>query len=367
MNTFVMNPALTIKLGPEDPAARVHRVPLQHPRQHPQLLPHRQHPRPDGTPYGTLIDGRPGTARVLTTPNQRDFRFEGPGHLPQGTHLRPHLPDRPPFSENLQWWGGYSAEDINVRDRSFNIALRNANDASIPLRVRTDPRFLALLRPSAGTAQPQVLDIRPNNITNSARTVRPTWKSELYFAFDTGPVKHRMITGISYGPLTLRQQRPESEFLLRQHRQRQRPRHPRLGGSAQRRHPHPLPRPARLHLGQALGLRAINQYPQGRRPRSAPAPPTSPRTSGTAISTPTSRAASSGTASRPSSASSTPATTAAASSMTPAAITSGTAPRPPAAAPPSTASAAPSRCATPRRASPSSGCPSTGCASTPTR
>ena len=157
---------------------------------------------PSGVPYGTLIDGRPGTARVLTTPNQRDFRFEGPDTFrKERTYVRTYRLDHR-FSDNFQWWGGYSAEDINVRDRSFNISLRNANDASIPLRVRTDPRFLAMLRPSSGTAQPQILDIRPNNITNSSRTVRPTWKSEIYAAFDTWVVKHRMITGISYGPLT---------------------------------------------------------------------------------------------------------------------------------------------------------------------
>jgi hypothetical protein len=69
-----------------------------------------------------------------------------------------------------------------------------------------------MLRPSAGTAQPQILDIRPNNITNSARTVRPTWKSELYAAFDTGPIKHRLITGISYGQLRSGNNAPNQNF-----------------------------------------------------------------------------------------------------------------------------------------------------------
>ncbi len=201
-NTFVMNPALTMKLGPRTSilAAIESRFNTRDNIRNFFLTDNTL--APDGTPYGTSIAGRPGNARVLTTPNQRDFRFEGPDTFRQErTYVRTYRLDHR-FSDNLQWWGGYSAEDINVRDRSFNIALRNANDASIPLRVRTDPRFLALLRPSAGTAQPQVLDIRPNNITNSSRTVRPTWKSEIYTAFDTWSVKHRLITGISYGPLT---------------------------------------------------------------------------------------------------------------------------------------------------------------------
>ena len=202
MDTFVMNPALTMKLGPNTSllASIESRFNTRDNIRNFFLTDNTL--APDSTPYGILIAGRPGTARVLTTPNQRDFRFEGPDTFrKERTYVATYRLDHR-FSDNLQWWGGYSAEDINVRDRSFNIALRNANDASIPLRVRTDPRFLALLRPSAGTAQPQVLDIRPNNITNSARTVRPTWKSELYFAFNTWAVKHRMITGISYGPLS---------------------------------------------------------------------------------------------------------------------------------------------------------------------
>ncbi|MBI5689137.1 MAG: TonB-dependent receptor plug domain-containing protein [Verrucomicrobia bacterium] len=201
MDTFVMNPALTLRVGPQTSllASIESRFNTRDNIRNFFLTDNAL--APDGTPYGTLIAGRPGTARVFTTPNQRDFRFEGPDTFrKERTYVATYRLDHR-FSDRLQWWAGYSAENINVRDRSFSIALRNANDASIPLRVRTDPRFLALLRPSFGTAQPQVLDIRPNNITNSARTVRPTWKSELYAAFDTWTVKHRLITGISYGPL----------------------------------------------------------------------------------------------------------------------------------------------------------------------
>jgi hypothetical protein len=211
-NTFVMNPAVTVKLGPKTSVlASVE-----------SRFNTRDNIRgffltdntldPSGNPYGSLIAGRPGTARVFTTPNQRDFRFEGPDTFrKERAYINTYRIDHR-FSDDLQWWGGYSAEDINVRDRSFSIALRNANDGSIPLKIRTDPRFTSLLRPSFGTAQPQVLDIRPNNITNSSRTVRPTWKSELYYAFKTGPVQHRLITGISYGPLRSGNNAPNQNF-----------------------------------------------------------------------------------------------------------------------------------------------------------
>jgi len=201
-NTLHLNPAFTFKLGPKTSLLTSLEARYNTRDNIRNFFLTDNALAPSGIPYGTLIDGRPGTARVLTTPNQRDFRFEGPDTFrKERTYVRTYRLDHR-FSDNFQWWGGYSAEDINVRDRSFNISLRNANDASIPLRVRTDPRFLAMLRPSSGTAQPQILDIRPNNITNSSRTVRPTWKSEIYAAFDTWVVKHRMITGISYGPLT---------------------------------------------------------------------------------------------------------------------------------------------------------------------
>ncbi len=203
MNTFVMNPTLTFKLGPKTTllAAVESRFNTRDNFFGSFFLTDNA-VAPGGTPYGTLIEGRPGTNRVLTTPNQRDFRLEGPDTFRQErTYVHTYRLDHR-FTDRIQWWGGYNAEDINVRQRSFNISLRNANDSSIPLSVRNDPRFLALLRPASGTAQPQVLDIRPNNIVNSARTVRPTWKTELYFAFDTWAVNHRLITGISYGPLT---------------------------------------------------------------------------------------------------------------------------------------------------------------------
>ena len=211
-NTFVMNPTVTVKLGPKTSvlASVESRFNTRDNIRGFFLTDNTLDPA--GNPYGSLIAGRPGTARVLTTPSQRDFRFEGPDTFrKERAYINTYRIDHR-FSEDLQWWGGYSAEDINVRDRSFAIALRNANDASIPLKIRTDPRFTSLLRPSFGTAQPQVLDIRPNNITNSSRTVRPTWKSELYYAFKTGPVQHRLITGISYGPLRSGNNAPNQNF-----------------------------------------------------------------------------------------------------------------------------------------------------------
>ncbi|MBC7367827.1 MAG: TonB-dependent receptor plug domain-containing protein [Undibacterium sp.] len=211
-DTFVMNPTLTVKLGPKTTvlASVESRFNTRDNIRGFFLTDNTLDPA--GNPYGSFIAGRPGTNRVLTTPSQRDFRFDGPDTFrKERSYINTYRIDHR-FTDNLQWWGGYSAEDINVRERSFNVSLRNANDASIPFKIRTDPRFLALLRPSAGIAQPQILDIRPNNITNAARTVRPTWKSELYYAFKTGPVQHRLVTGVSYGPLRSGNNAPNRNF-----------------------------------------------------------------------------------------------------------------------------------------------------------
>ena len=211
-DTFVMNPTLTVKLGPKTTvlASVESRFNTRDNIRGFFLTDNTLDPA--GNPYGSLIAGRPGTNRILTTPSQRDFRFDGPDTFrKERSYINTYRIDHR-FTEDLQWWGGYSAEDINVRERSFNVSLRNANDSSIPLKIRTDPRFTGLLRPSNGTNQPQILDIRPNNITNSSRTVRPTWKSELYYAFKTGPVQHRLITGISYGPLRSGNNAPNQNF-----------------------------------------------------------------------------------------------------------------------------------------------------------
>ena len=211
-STFVMNPTLTLRLTPKTSllASIESRFAFRDNIRGFFLTDNTQ--APDGSYYGTFIDGRPGTNRVLTTPSQRDFRFDGPDtYRYERTYVTTYRIDHR-FSENLQWWGGFSSEDINVREHSYTIALRNANDSSIPLKVRTDPRFLGMLRPSLGTAQSQILDVRPNNEINSARTVRPTWKSELYWAFDVGPVSNRLITGISYGQLRSGNNAPNTNY-----------------------------------------------------------------------------------------------------------------------------------------------------------
>lgn len=168
---------------------------------------------PDGSFYGINIPGRASTNRIINSPDVKTFRFEGPDTLRSERSMVRTLRVDHAFTDDLQLWAGYNHEIQHHRERSFNLAIRNANDASIPLKIRNDPRFLALLRPAIAGSQPQVMDIRPNNILNDFVTVRPTFKSELYYAFKTGPVSHRFVAGISYGVTKQGNYAPTTNFL----------------------------------------------------------------------------------------------------------------------------------------------------------
>ena len=155
---------------------------------------------PNGTPYGVLIPGRqPNGQRVLATPNQQDFRWDGPDTYRDNRYQVQTYRIDHAFTDNLQFWVGWNYADSHVKNRDFSITLRNANDSSIPLSIRSNPQFIALERPAFGTAQPQVLDIRPNTIQPDLVTTYPTIKSELFTKFDLGPVENRLILGGSQG------------------------------------------------------------------------------------------------------------------------------------------------------------------------
>ncbi len=159
---------------------------------------------PNGDFYGIFYEGRnTGTNRVLATPDQRLFSFQGPDiYRKQRAHATVVRLDHA-FTDDLQAWIGYSSQDYHVSERTWNIALRNWNANEIPLKVRTDPRFQALMRPAFAGQTPQVMDIRPNNETPDSVGRFPNIKSEIYYSFSTGPVKHTVIGGIEYGDLKI--------------------------------------------------------------------------------------------------------------------------------------------------------------------
>ncbi|MDP3070355.1 MAG: TonB-dependent receptor plug domain-containing protein [Opitutaceae bacterium] len=211
-DNFVFNPALTVQLGPKTTLLLSNESRFNTRASIRGFFLTDNNRAPDGSFYGTIIPGRAGTNRVLTTPNQRDFRFEGPDTYRRQRDYIPTIRIDHVFTRDLQAWIGYNYELSHVKSRDWNIALRNANDASIPLSIRTNPRFLALLRPTFNNAQPQVLDIRPNNIQNDFVTTRPTFKAELYYGFSTGPVQHRLVSGASYGCTTQGTYAPNTNF-----------------------------------------------------------------------------------------------------------------------------------------------------------
>ncbi len=162
--------------------------------------------------YGYVVEGRSATNnnnRALVTPDQKNFRFDGPGTYSKQHQYGQILRVDHAFSRDFQIWAGYNLESRHIKDRGYTIALRNWNDTTnVPTAIRTDPRFLALLRgpavvPNAqGVITPdashQVLEIRPNNVSNDSINFRPMWKSEIYYKFDVASTSHRLITGATW-------------------------------------------------------------------------------------------------------------------------------------------------------------------------
>ena len=160
--------------------------------------------------YGYTIPGRSNTNqgnRVLVTPDLKNFRFDGPGTYSKQHNYGHTLRIDHAFSRDFQVWAGYNMEMKRVKSRGYTIAVRNWNDnTNVPVSIRTDPRFIALLRgPSvdpAGSITPdanhQVMEIRPNNIQNDGFNFRPMWKAEVYYHLEVLKTDHRIIAGATW-------------------------------------------------------------------------------------------------------------------------------------------------------------------------
>ena len=162
--------------------------------------------------YGYVVEGRSATNnnnRVLLMPDQKNFRFDGPGTYSKQHQYGQTLRIDHAFTRDFQVWAGYNMESRHIKDRGYTIALRNWNDnTNVPVSIRTNPQFMALLRgpaivPNAvGVITPDanhhVLEIRPNNVSNDSINFRPMWKSEIYYKFDVASTSHRLITGATW-------------------------------------------------------------------------------------------------------------------------------------------------------------------------
>jgi len=226
---------------------------------------------PNGSFYGTLIPGKnPVGQRYLTTPNQEDFRWDGPDTYSKRRYRVSTIRLDEAFTPDLQAWIGYNYAISNVKQRSFNITLRNANDSAIPLSIRTNPQFLALLRPAFGSAQPQVLDYQPASQNNDVATVYPTVKGELFYRFTAWKVENRFVFGASEECTRQGQFSPDTNFYYGTRAPATRS--ARLGRICRLRHPLPLPQSAGSNERQALGFRPDRPIPprsgleQSRRP-----------------------------------------------------------------------------------------------------
>jgi len=142
---------------------------------------------------GVDIPGRTG-GKLVATPDLRTFRWLGPdpNNNRRGYSYTAMLDHA--FSEDLKVRAGLNYQGFHFRTRRYgNPTVRAQNAAQIPLAVRTDPRFLALLRSDGRvleyTQQPSELD----GIQGGMQ-----YRAELFYAFKTGSITHRINSGVSH-------------------------------------------------------------------------------------------------------------------------------------------------------------------------
>jgi outer membrane receptor protein involved in Fe transport len=232
---FVFSPSLKFKIGPNTTITMEHET-QQNDRSNIASTYFIRDEKLDasGNFYGVVIPGKSTATSItngvesatvshyLNAPDIKNYRLDGPDTFRHERDYGQRVRIDHAFTENFQVWAGYSHEMYYIQARSFNLALRDVTDASIPMAIRTDPRFLAMARPTynknattgvitLGTAQ--ILDIRPNNIDNDSYQDREIWKSELYYAFNIKKTSHRFIAGIEYSaPYAAGSRSPQTIF-----------------------------------------------------------------------------------------------------------------------------------------------------------
>lgn len=145
------------------------------------------------TALGVDIPGRTG-AKVVATPDFRRFRWSGPDPNNNRRGYSQLVQLRHAFSPDLQFSFGANRQGFHFRTRRFaapQVRLQNA--AQIPAAVRTDPRFIALLRGDG-----RVLEFTQSPSEQDGIQGGDQYRGEFYAAFRTGPLRHRVNAGAAY-------------------------------------------------------------------------------------------------------------------------------------------------------------------------
>lgn len=149
------------------------------------------------TDLGVDILGRVG-AKVVKTPDFRRFRWAGPdpNNNRRGYSYSVMLDHA--FSDDLKMRAGGNFQGFHLRTRRFaNPVIRASNATQIPAAVRTDPRFLALLRSDGRVIENTQQASEADGIQGGMQ-----YRTELFYAFRTGSITHRVNGGASYDTST---------------------------------------------------------------------------------------------------------------------------------------------------------------------
>lgn len=146
---------------------------------------------------GVDIPGRTG-AKLVATPDFRRFRWLGPDPNNNRRGYSYSLMLDHAFSSDFKLRVGGNYQGFHLRTRRYgNPTVRSRTAAQIPVAVRTDPRFLALLRSDG-----QVLEYTQQASEADGIQGGMQYRTELFYAFRTGSLTHRVNGGASYDTST---------------------------------------------------------------------------------------------------------------------------------------------------------------------
>ena len=188
LHAFTFNPKLDVQLGPKTKVV----VEVEMLRRKWAHLDNGLVTDPN-TALGVDIPGRTG-AKVIATPDFRRFRWNGPDPHNNRRGYSQMVMIKHAFTPDLQLSLAGNRQGFHFRTKRYGAPqVRLQNAAQIPVNVRTDLRFLALLRSDG-----RVLEFTQSPSEFDGIQGGDQYRGELYYSFRTGSLLHRVNAGSAY-------------------------------------------------------------------------------------------------------------------------------------------------------------------------
>ncbi|MDR2675249.1 MAG: TonB-dependent receptor plug domain-containing protein [Opitutaceae bacterium] len=170
----------------------------------------------DRSAYGVSIDGRAEADewdKLLQTPDFRTFRWGGPDTYFKRRAYQYSVMLTQKITDDLQLRLGWNFEEYHVKFRNMSVTFvqNGKNDGAVPMALRTDSRFLSLLRDDGA-----VLRYAQGDPVGDAANSRPAWMAELYYNLKIKKlVENKFILGATYQKYYQTQDRGKSRYIYR--------------------------------------------------------------------------------------------------------------------------------------------------------